>query len=144
MTRRTLFAAAAVAACLVSFGARAQNVQVHATLNGSAEVPPVQTSATGALQGTLDTKSNTLTYTLTYENLSGPAGAAHFHGPAGPGKNAGVQVPIPNPSSSPVKGTAKLTAQQAQELQAGQWYVNVHTKAHGPGEIRGQVEAGAM
>ena len=36
-----------------------------------------------------------LQWKVTYEHLTGPATAAHFHGPAPVGQNAGVQVPIP-------------------------------------------------
>jgi CHRD domain-containing protein len=143
MSRHALYAAAA-AACLVSFSAHAQNVSLHATLSGASEVPPAQTQATGAFQGTVDAKTHTLNYTLTYANLSGPPAAAHFHGPAEAGKNAGVQTAIANPGTSPVKGSVKLTAEQEQDLQAGKWYVNIHTKAHPAGELRGQIEAGAM
>jgi hypothetical protein len=63
---------------------------------------------------------------------------AHFHGPAEPGKNAGVAVPIPG-TASPMNGSATLTDAQAADLMAGKWYVNVHTAENKGGEIRGQV-----
>ncbi len=141
MSRRSLLAAAALAS-LVAFGARAadRTVQFHATLNGASEVPPVQTDATGTMHGTLDRDTGVLTYDITYQGLSGPATAMHFHGPAAPGKNAGVQVPIHPPLASPVRGaTPKLSDQQIKELLDDKWYVNIHTKAHPGGEIRGQV-----
>ena len=68
--------------------------------------------------------------------------AAHFHGPAEAGKNAGVQIWISEkgkPFESPFKGSAKLTDAQAADLMNGQWYVNIHTKANPGGEIRGQL-----
>ena len=65
--------------------------------------------------------------------------AAHFHGPAEAGKNAGVAVPIPNAASSPVKGEATLTDAQAADLLGGKYYINIHTAANPGGEIRGQV-----
>jgi hypothetical protein len=40
---------------------------------------------------------------------------------------------------SPIKGSETLTPDQAKDLLAGKWYFNVHTAAHGPGEIRGQL-----
>src|SRR5258708_40003769 len=80
-----------------------------------------------------------MTWTLTYSGLSAPATAAHFHGPAEPGKNAGVKVPIPNATASPAQGSATLPDEQAADLMAGQYYVNVHTAANPGGEIRGQV-----
>jgi hypothetical protein len=69
----------------------------------------------------------------------GPATAAHFHGPAEAGKNAGVAVAIPNATSSPVEGSATLTDAQAADLVAGKYYINIHTAANPGGEIRGQV-----
>ena len=44
-------------------------------------------------------------------------------------------APVPNP----IKGSATLTPEQAQQFTAGEWYVNVHTQANPGGEIRGQV-----
>ena len=134
-----LFVTALLAAGLLSFTARAQSFTAH--LDGSSEVPPTGSKGTGELQAKLDPATRVLSWTLTYHGLTGPATAAHFHGPAAPGKNAGVQVPI-RPVASPAKGHAKLTEAQIKQLTDGQWYVNVHTKAHPGGEIRGQVKRG--
>ena len=90
------------------------------------------------MTATYDTDSKKLSWTGTYSGLSGPATAAHFHGPAEAGKNAGVAVPI-TPNTSPLAGSATLTDAQAADLQGGRWYVNVHTAANPGGEIRGQL-----
>ena len=96
----------------------------------------------------LDTATKKLTYSATYKDLTGPAAAAHFHGPADAKTNAGVVVPVPAPASggmvSPLKGEATLTDAQAADLAAGKWYFNVHTAANKGGEIRGQVMKGGM
>ncbi len=81
-----------------------------------------------------------LSWEVTYQGLTGPAVAAHIHGPADPGANAGPVVPLPV-SDSPMKGSATLTDAQAAELAAGKYYVNVHTAANKGGEIRGQIMA---
>lgn len=141
MSRRMLLTAAAVA-CLVSFGARAQDrtVQFHATLDGASEVPPNQSQATGKATATLNRDTKVLTYDITYEGLSGPPSAMHFHGPASPGQNSGVQLPISASLTSPVHGTtAALSDTQVQQLLDNKWYVNVHTKANPGGELRGQL-----
>ncbi len=65
--------------------------------------------------------------------------AGHFHGPAEPGKNAGVVVPFTSVATSPIEGSATLTDAQAADLVAGKYYVNIHTDANKGGEIRGQV-----
>lgn len=87
---------------------------------------------------TFDPATKALGYTVTYEGLSGPAMAAHIHGPAEAGANAGVVVPFAS-AASPITGTATLTDAQAAELMAGKYYVNVHTAANRGGEIRGQI-----
>jgi len=120
---------------------QAETVPVKAQLAGNSEVPPVQTQAKGNLTGNYDTASKKLTYKLDYSGIK-DATAAHFHGPAEPGANAGVAVPIGakgEPLKSPDEGSATLTDAQAADLLAGKWYVNVHSKDHPNGEIRGQV-----
>jgi CHRD domain-containing protein len=105
-------------------------------------VPPVQTQATGTAVLTYDPASKVLTWNITTSGLSGPVTMAHFHGPAGSGKNAAPVVWLTQKgteSTGPITGEATLTPEQAQEFSAGQWYVNVHTKDHPAGEIRGQV-----
>jgi hypothetical protein len=62
--------------------------------------------------------------------------AAHFHGPAAFGANASPTIPIAKPES-PITGSAVLTDAQIADLQAGNWYFNVHTAANPGGEIRG-------
>jgi hypothetical protein len=71
--------------------------------------------------------------------LSGNATAAHFHGPAEPGKNAGVLVAAPGVNTGPFEGSAQLTDDQAKALTGGQAYFNVHTAANPGGEVRGQL-----
>jgi hypothetical protein len=120
----------------------AQAVMYKADLTGGAQVPPNTTKGTGTLQATYDPASKKLTYTVNYKDLTGPATAAHFHGPADAKANAGVVVPAAAPLTSPIKGEATLTDAQAADLAAGRWYFNIHTAANPPGEIRGQVMKG--
>lgn len=120
----------------------AKTATFHATLSAAQEVPPKKSSGTGTLSATLNPSTRTLTYTVTYSGLTGPATAAHFHGPAAAGHNAGVQVPVKGSLASPIKGSAKLTSTQVTQLEGGQWYFNIHTKANPGGEIRGQVTKG--
>jgi hypothetical protein len=132
----------AVFAAGLSLGASAATVDYHATLNAASEVPPHAVPGTGKLDATLDTSTKVLTYTLTYQGLTGAATMAHFHGPAKVGANAGVLVPIKGDLTSPIHGTATLTDDQVKELQDGLLYTNVHTAANPGGEIRGQVMPG--
>jgi hypothetical protein len=135
---RTLFAALALGTAVVLAGP-ASAEKLKATLSGSAEVPATTSSGTGTADLDYDAATKKLSWKLSYSGLSGPATAAHFHGPAETGKNAGVAVAIPNAGTSPVEGSATLTDAQAADLLGGKYYINIHTAANPGGEIRGQV-----
>jgi hypothetical protein len=144
---RITLARAALAGCaltllLAATPGFAETVQLKAELKGSSEVPPVQSAGTGSMTASYDTATKKLTWQGSYSGLSGNPTAAHFHGPAEPGKNAGVVVPLKEIGAS-FSGNADLTDAQAADLLAGRWYLNVHTQANPGGEIRGQVEKGS-
>lgn len=129
-----------IGAFLLCGTARAQQINFKADLSGASEVPPVTGAGSGSATASLDTATKTLTWTVTYSGLSGDtATAGHIHGPAAAGANAGVQVPFKPPLTSPIKGSATLTDAQISDLEAGRMYINLHTAAHPPGEIRGQL-----
>ena len=136
---KTVLATLALGAAIAYAGPAFAADKMKVTLNGAAEVPPVTTAGKGTADVDFDPATKKLSWKLTYSGLSGPATAAHFHGPGEPGKNAGVAVAIPNAASSPVEGTATLTDAQAADLASGKYYINVHTAANPAGEIRGQV-----
>lgn len=126
------------AIAFVAAPAIAESVSLKADLSAAGSAPPNDSKGTGAADVTFDAATKMLTWKVTFSGLSGDATAAHFHGPADAGANAGVVVPIKG-TTSPMDGSAALTDAQAAELLAGKWYVNVHTAAHKDGEIRGQV-----
>jgi hypothetical protein len=128
-------------ALLLSLGvtASAETVSYKAVLDGKDEVPATDSKGTGSVHATYDTTSMKLAWTVKYKGLSGPATAAHFHGPAKTGANAGPVITLAAPLTSPIKGEETLTKEQAADLSNGLWYLNVHTDAHPSGEIRGQL-----
>ncbi|MDE5453079.1 CHRD domain-containing protein [Bradyrhizobium sp. CSA112] len=138
MSNKTMLATLALGAA-IAFAGPASADKMKATLDGKAQVPPNTSAGKGTADIDYDPASKKLSWKLSYSGLSGPATAAHFHGPAEAGKNAGVAVAIPNAASSPVEGSATLTDAQAADLVAGKYYVNIHTAANPGGEIRGQV-----
>ena len=146
--RSTMFRAGTALAtsfllALAALPAAAETVTYKAVILPATEVPPVTDSkAMGQLAATYDTATKVLTYDVTYADLTGPAAAAHFHGPAPVGKNAGVMVPIKGDLASPIKGTVTLTDDQAKALADGDLYFNIHTAANKNGEMRGQVTKG--
>ncbi|RQS74897.1 CHRD domain-containing protein [Burkholderia sp. Bp8963] len=131
---------ALLAGVLAAGSAAAETVHLSANLQPSSEVPPTTSHGSGNVDATYDTATHTLQWTIAYKDLTSPATAAHFHGPAPVGQNAGVQVPIPKDGlASPIKGSKELNDAQVTDLMAGKWYFNVYTKEHPSGEIRGQV-----
>ena len=112
-----------------------------ASLGGTQEVPPVETEGTGSATMEFDPTSNELSWSIEFSGLPGDATAAHFHGPAAEGTNAAVLVNIGEVSglTSPMNGSAVLTAEQASFLLDEQLYINIHTEMNTGGEIRGQV-----
>src|SRR5262245_27606233 len=131
-------ALAALLLAILAVPAVAETITYTAPLKGGEEVPPNDTKGTGMVDAKYDTATMKFNYTVTYSGLTGPATAAHFHGPAKAGVNAGPIITLEK-LDSPMKGEATLTAEQAKQLADGLWYLNVHTAAHPPGEIRGQL-----
>ena len=118
--------------------ALADMMMFKADMKAAAEVPANDSKGMGTAEVTYDAAAKSLKWTVTFSGLTGPAAAAHFHGPAEAGKNAGVVVPLTG-TASPMTGSATLTDAQAADLMAGKYYINVHTAMHKDGEIRGQV-----
>jgi hypothetical protein len=121
--------------------ALAAPVSFTVALTGAQQVPPVQTSGTGTANLTYNSATREVTWSVTYSGLSGDPTMAHFHDGA-QGDNGPVMIWLSKkgaPVSSPITGQAKLTAAQAKQFTSGMWYINIHTKEHPAGEIRGQV-----
>jgi len=118
--------------------ASAETVVFKATLSGASEVPPTASTAKGSAVISVDTVTKVATYEITYSGFADAPKAAHIHGPAAAGANAGVMAPF-TIGASPMKGTMTLTDAQIADVAAGKAYVNIHTTAFGGGEIRGQL-----
>ena len=128
-----------------------------AVLGGGQVVPPVPPafggSATGTALMTFNESTNLLCYAITYTGFATAEIAAHFHTPAGMGVNAPAVITIsptilgfgpppagPSPLGSPKTGcVGPLSDQQADDLEDGLFYIQLHSTAFPPGEIRGQV-----
>ena len=126
---------------------QAMTIQLRTLLNAAQEVP-APTGEVSAARGTFTATVNqtdtgaTISWELAFSGLTGNANAAHIHtgvtGTPGP-----VVVPLCGPCQSPLNGSGNLTEAALDAIEAGGAYVNIHTAANGPGEIRGQLNVTA-
>ena len=153
----------ALAIVLFAPAAHAQTENFSARLDGSREVPPVNTAGTGTFEMT--NQDGDITFSLTFSGLSSTLTAAHMH--FAPSKVAGGvmiflcggggQPDCPPITDGTITGTitsANVTGPITQGINAGDLdsalgavrsglsYVNVHTTNFGSGEVRGQVRNG--
>lgn len=129
--------------------ASAQTVMFNVSLTA---VSGTGSGGTGSGTLTLNTTAHTLTLNnITFSGLGSNTTAAHIHGPL-PGSGvlydlsgvytSGSTSGTFNGTINLVNGTGGYTvAQQETQLQANQWYINVHTSGFGGGEIAGTITA---
>jgi len=161
MRGRLVFGAGTLAA-IVAVGSCTDNVGITvsehfvATLSGASSRPtPITTTATGTADFKYIADLGTLVYRIDVGSLDSVT-LAHIHAPADTGTNTGVALNL-FLGSNPAKGLA-FTGTLAQGvggdlgapagmtmdsllvlMRNGHAYVNVHTRAHPAGEIRGQI-----
>jgi hypothetical protein len=119
-----------------SSGANAADIKV--TLAGAQEVPPVTSVGSGG--GTIAIGADkSVSGNVTTTGISGVA--AHIHEGAA-GKNGPVIIPLTKSADNTwtVPAGAKLSDAQFASFKAGNLYINVHTKEHPGGELRGQLK----
>jgi len=173
MTRsRTIFALLTVIGLTLSVGSATANDNkrnkpevVRAFLLGINETPSISTNGSGRFRAVIDEDSQLITFTLTYENLTGTPFMAHIHigerhtaggimvWLCGGGPTAKPACPTTNPAevtgsispadvaAVPNQGVVAGNFDQVLDaIRAGAAYVNVHTQpTFVAGEIRGQV-----
>jgi hypothetical protein len=155
--------AAVIANLLAAPIANSQTERFSARLSGAEEVPPINTAGTGNFEMTI--QQGTISFELTFSDLSSPLGVAHLH--FAPSKvNGGVMIFLcggggqpdcPATTEGTITGTitaANVTGPAAQGIEPGDLdsaleavrnglsYANMHTANFGGGEIRGQVRRG--
>lgn len=154
MKRLTALLAGGLLLVAVPAAVLAADEVFKADLTGGAQVPPITVSATGDATVTIADNESSVSWKVTYGGLTGAAGAGHIHfgavDAAGP-----VMIPFATVSntgstgsfaSGDYAGGEGLPADWAGVLKAirdGNAYVNIHTAANAPGEIRGQLKASA-
>jgi hypothetical protein len=142
--------------CAVALHAQG-TIEFDATLTGSSEVPPNSDPTTCVGQFWLTGSS--LSFVMDVPAVTFTPYTAAIQGPASPGVNgpvifdlgapyfhAGSQFGIPpyyaffSPSSGPFgAGPFALTGNEINELESGDWYVNVTSFTSPDGQLRGQL-----
>jgi hypothetical protein len=118
------------------------------SISGQQEVAPTPSGGTGILTGTYNEATNLLSFSVMFNGLSGNTTAAHIHGPAPAGINAGVQIPLVGFPAGVTSGSYAnsyiLTDALETHLLDGLLYLNIHTSVYPGGEIRGQLTEGTL
>ena len=131
----------AALAVLTAPGAKAAMI-FTATLTGAQETPPNASPGSGLGMVLLNDAQTQIIVDLSWSGLSAPASSAHIH-VAPPGIPGAVLfnftgVPAATSGMIPEQSFA-VTAAQVAQLQAGNFFMDVHTSNFVGGEIRGQV-----
>ncbi len=129
---------AVMAVALFATIAQADVINLQITLDSWQEVPIVDTTGTGTGTATLDTATLEFTWNISFSNLEGTPTAANFYAPAPVCQSGGIVLDLP--FQSPIIGSTTISQQEADQILAGFWYVNILTDLHPTGEIRGQIE----
>jgi len=141
---------ASACALLLAAPAMAQTTYT-CVLSGASESPA--NGSTGSGNGTvvLNAAQTQLSVSVQYQNLSSAYTASHIHGPAPLGTNAGVKwgfigtpagwVFGPGTTSGTITNflVTGITATDVSNLNAGLFYVNIHSQNIPGGELRGQL-----
>lgn len=118
------------------------------TLNGTNEVPAVNTTGNGMAEISYDPTMKMITYKITWQLGSASATTTnmHFHG-SDTGSDmvsSGVAMGITGfstGSGGTLSGmTVALSSVQEAQLLAGKWYLNIHSSTVGSGELRGNIK----
>jgi hypothetical protein len=121
------------------------------SMSGAGEVPPNDEQGFGEALVIINDNLDTITVSIYFDDLTGPAIASHIHiGP--PDGNGPVVLPFANfPADTDGHYEADLTADDinqnsgytfddlVQALFGGNAYMNIHTMKYPGGEIRGQI-----
>ena len=116
-----------------------QIVTMAAELAGAEVSPPTGSAATGTLAAVYNRTTRLLRWKMNANGLQGRVTGMSFNGPADLDQNGPVVIEWRQVNGPGYEGRATLSMQQASELLAGTWYVNVRTSSYPTGEIRGQM-----
>jgi hypothetical protein len=127
-----------VAAALAVIVGSASAADVKVKLIGAEETPPVTSSATGT--GTIMIAADkSVSGTIKTTGIDGTVAHIHVGAPGVAGPPI-ITLTKGADGTWTVPAGSKLTDDQYASFKAGNLYVNVHSAAHPPGEIRAQLK----
>lgn len=144
-----VMSAAVLTSCDKSADDKTDNTKTTYTLSGNASgsqmVPAVSGNGTATMAGTYNATTGVMNYTVTWTGLSSaPTMGAFYTGASGStGTAVGSNWTLGSNlgTSGTYTGSMTLTADQATQLKAGNWYYVLGTSTNSTGEVRGQVTA---
>lgn len=138
----SILAAGAAALLLSTASAFAELLNFSAELMGAAEVPPNESTGTGTLTADYDTETKLFKWSISYQGLSGPATAAHFHGPANPDEVADPVLPVSlEPAAAGAE--AETPAEEAEPEAPAEAEPTIPAEPEAPAEAEPEAPAGA-
>lgn len=150
---KRLIATLVVAAVLAMTSVAAAGVmKFEAELSGAQENPPTTSEGTGSAK--LASHDTRVSFKLRWDDLTGPARAAHIHcGATGVNGPVGVTL-FAAPMGASGSANGSFTGPDAgngcgwtdledvlEAMASGNAYINIHTQMFPAGEIRGQIVA---
>jgi hypothetical protein len=117
------------------------SLTLTASLSGGDETPPNASTAMGLATFSFNTVTNILTGVITFSGIATPTTVAHIDlGYVGVAGSPVFTLEASGPFTSPITYTSPaLLTNQVADLEAGNYYVNIHSVAFPNGEIRGQL-----
>ena len=126
------------AAALVMGAGTGMGADVKVHLTGAEETPPVTTSASGS--GTITIGADkSVSGSVKTTGIDGTVAHIHVGAPGVAGPPI-ITLTKGADGTWSVPAGSKLTDDQFASFKAGNLYVNVHSAAHAPGEIRAQLK----
>lgn len=119
-------------------------------LSGDNAVPPIEVDGSGEATVTISDDEQTVTWDVSYSDLTGAPAAGHIHFGAADA-NGPVMIPFAEVTESGTTGSFAAADYAGGEglpddwdgvldaIRDGNSYVNIHTEANPGGEIRGQL-----
>ena len=139
-------------ACALLFAAPAMAQTTYTcVLSGASETPANGSAGTGNGTVVLNAAQTQLSISVQYQSMTAAYTASHIHGPAPLGTNAGVRGGVigtpagwvfgPGSTSGTITNflVTGITATDVSNLNAGLFYVNIHSQSFPGGELRGQL-----